>query len=138
MSKEIKVRWRWLKGMYIYTIVGAGVFGLGILLVPGTIRSLLGGPPAEPLTFGITGSVYVAFALLSVLGLQSPLKFSPILLLQLGYKSIWFIAVVLPMLVAGRLPTYGVLPIVIYATYIIGDLIAVPFAYIFAGPEGPS
>ena len=135
MSREMKIRWRWLKGMYIYTIVGAGGFGLGILLVPGTVGSLVGGPPVEPLVFGITGSVYVAFALLSVLGLRSPLKFSPILLLQLGYKSIWFITVVLPMLAAGRLPAYGVLPVAIYTTYIIGDLIAIPFGYVFAGPE---
>lgn len=27
MSQELKVRWGWLKGMYIYTIIGAG--GLG-------------------------------------------------------------------------------------------------------------
>ncbi len=34
MSKEFNVRWGWLKGMYIYTIVGAGRFGLGIIFVP--------------------------------------------------------------------------------------------------------
>jgi molybdopterin-binding protein len=32
MSKDINVRWGWLKGMYIYTIVGAGGVGLGIIL----------------------------------------------------------------------------------------------------------
>ena len=31
MSKDISVRWSWLKGMYIYTIIGAGGFGLGII-----------------------------------------------------------------------------------------------------------
>lgn len=37
MSKII--RWAWLKGMYIYTIVGAGGFGLGIIFIPGFMRS---------------------------------------------------------------------------------------------------
>jgi len=31
MSKEIKVRWGWLKAMYIYTIAGAGAFGLAMI-----------------------------------------------------------------------------------------------------------
>jgi hypothetical protein len=123
--------------MYIYTIVGAGGFGLGILLAPGMVGSLFGGPSPEPLVFGITGSVYLAFALLSILGLRSPLTFSPVLLLQLVYKSIWFIGVVLPMLLAGRFPAYGILPAVIYATYIVGDLIAIPFPYVFAGRTEP-
>ena len=34
MSKDINVRWGWLKIMYIWTIVGAGGFGLGIIVIP--------------------------------------------------------------------------------------------------------
>jgi hypothetical protein len=66
------------------------------------------------------------------LGLLSPLKFAPILLLQLSYKVIWFIGVILPILFAGKFQTYALLHVVIFATYIIGDLIAIPFSYVFA------
>lgn len=31
VSKEINVRWGWLKFMYIFTIVVAGGFGLGAI-----------------------------------------------------------------------------------------------------------
>jgi len=46
MSKEIKVRWGWLKAMYIYTIAGAGGFGLAIIFATYIIGDLI----AIPLT----------------------------------------------------------------------------------------
>jgi hypothetical protein len=132
MSRDINIRWGWLKGIYIYTIVGAGVFGLGMIVIPEVIKSMFRWPVEEPIAFGIVGSVYVTFRLLSILGLRSPLKFVPLLLLQLCYKSIWFIGVFLPLLVTAQFPDYAILFIIIFATYIIGDLIALPFSYVFA------
>ena len=132
MPKDSNIRWGWLKFMYWYTIVGAGGFGLGIIIIPDTMKSVFGWPDQDPIVYGITGSVYVAFGILSVFGLRSPLKFVPILLLQLCYKSIWFIGVILPMIVSGTFPTYGIFSVIIFATYIIGDLIAIPFSYLFA------
>ena len=131
MSEEIRVRWGWLKFMYIYTIVGAGGFGLGIIFARDAMGSALGWPAQDPIVLGITGSVYVAFAILSLLGLRSPLKFSPVLLLQLCYKAIWLLGVILPLLVAGKLPGYAVMTVVIFATYVVGDLVAIPFGYVF-------
>lgn len=132
MSKDINVRWCWLKFMYIYTIVGAGGFGLGIIVIPNIMKSVFGWPSQDPIVFGVTGSVYLAFAILSILGLRSPLRFVPVLLLQLCYKVVWFIGVILPLLVIGEFPMYAVLLVIIFATYIIGDLIAIPFSYVFA------
>ena len=132
MSKDANVRWGWLKFMYIYTIVGAGGFGLGIIVIPNVMKSVFRWPSQDPIVFGVTGSVYLAFAILSILGLRSPLKFVPVLLLQLCYKVLWFIGVVLPLLVAGEFPMYAILLVVIFATYIIGDLIAIPFSYVLA------
>ena len=67
----------------IFTLyIMAGLFGLGIILIPETIKLKFTWPVEEPVAFGIIGSVYLAFGLLSVLGLRSPLKFVPVLLLQ--------------------------------------------------------
>lgn len=132
MSKDINVRWGWLKGMYISTIICAGGFGLGIIIMPDVMRSIFGWPGQDPIVLGVSGSVNLSFALLSVLGLRSPLKFSPVLLLELSYKLIWFIGVILPLLFGGKFPTYAILYVVIFATFIIGDLIAIPFSYVFA------
>lgn len=133
----VSVRWGWLKFMYAYTIVGAGGYGLGMLLVPEMMRSMFGMPERDPVVFGIAGSVYVSFGILSILGLRSPLKFLPVLLLQLSYKSIWFISIFLPLLLAGKLQMYGALFAVVFATYIVGDLIAIPFSYVFGRQSEP-
>ncbi|MDD5039359.1 MAG: hypothetical protein PHN78_08630 [Dehalococcoidales bacterium] len=132
MATNKKIRWGWIKGMYIYTIILAGFFGLGIIVIPETIKTSFTWPVEEPIAFGIVGSVYLAFGLLSILGLRSPLKFVPVLLLQLFYKSIWFIGVVLPLLFTAQFPSYAVPTVVIFATFIIGDLVAIPFSHVFA------
>jgi hypothetical protein len=132
MAQEYKVRWGWLKGMYVYTIIGAGGFGLGIIIMPESMRSIFGWPSQDPIVFGVVGSVYLSFALLSILGLLSPLKFTPVLLLSLSYKVIWFIGVIPPLLLAGKFPAYGLLYVAIFASYLIGYLIAIPFSYVFA------
>ena len=132
----MKVRWTWLKIMYAYTLIGAGGFGIGMLLMPGLMIKMMGFPAQDPITFGIAGSVFLAFALVSVLGLRSPLKFVPVLLLSLSYKLIWFIAVVVPLLISQQFPGYASLLAVIFMTYIVGDLIAIPFPIVFAQATG--
>ena len=130
MENQIKIRYGWLKGMYIYTAIGAGLSGLGFILVPETSVSLWKMPAQDPINFGILGSVYLAFGLVSLLGIRSPLKFVPILFLQMLYKIIWFIGVISPMFFKGQLPQYAIVFIIIFATYIIGDIIAIPFNYV--------
>ena len=132
MFKEGNVRWGWLKGMYILTIIHAGGSGLGMILIPSAVQSFFGWPSQDPIVFGICGSVWVAFGILSILGLRSPLKFSPILLLQLAYKVVWFIGVLFPFLIVGKFPAYATGYVVVFVIYIIGDLIAIPFPYVFA------
>ncbi len=124
-------RWGWLKLMYIYTIFVAGLFGVGMIFAPNTVISMFGWPSQDPIVLGVVGSVYIAFGLLSILGLRSPLKFVPILLLQLTYKIVWFLGVALPLVLDGQFPAHGYIFAAIFLTYIIGDLIAIPFSYIF-------
>lgn len=132
MRVNNRIRWGWLKFMYIYTIVGAGALGAGILIAPTFIKSVFNWPFSEPISVGIVASVYIAFGILSILGIRSPLKYSPILFLQLCYKSVWFIGVILPRAVTGQFPGYAIVFVIIFASYIIGDLIALPFSYFFA------
>ena len=52
--------------------------------------------PWDPVK-GVSYSFWAALSALSILGLRYPLKMVPLLLLQLLYKSIWILAVALPM-----------------------------------------
>jgi hypothetical protein len=95
------VRWGWLRAMYILTIVIAGGYGLGIIFVPDQMK-LLFHTSCDPIPYGIVGSVFLAFGMLAVLGLRAPLKFVPVLLMQLTYKLIWLVGVISPLLVTGN------------------------------------
>lgn len=130
-SIDSGIRWGWLKFMYLYTVISAGLLGLGVVLAPDSIISMMGWPAQDPIIFGVFGSVYVAFGLVSILGLRSPLKFVPVLLLQLTYKTVWFLGVALPLVMKGQFPTHGYIFAAIFLTYLIGDLIAIPFSYVF-------
>ncbi len=137
MAEVTGIRWGWLRFMYGYTIVGAGGFGLALLTMPDRMRAVFRWPGDEPIALSIVASVYLAFGVLSVFGWRDPLKFVPVLLLQLCYKLAWFVGGVAPLLVSGRFPGYAVLTAVIFATYIVGDLIAIPFSYVLTSHERP-
>ena len=77
-----------LKIMYIYTIIGVGGSGLWILISPTTFIAALSAPIQDLVTFGIIGAVWFTFGILSVLGLREPIKYIPVFLFQLLYKSI--------------------------------------------------
>jgi hypothetical protein len=128
------VRLGWLRGMYIYTLVLAGGLGVGMLAAPRALAAALGLPSLEPIVFGIAGSVYVAFGIVSVFGLRAPVTFAPVLVMQLAYKSAWLAGVALPLVLRGQFPAYGVSFVVIFVTYIVGDLIAIPFPRILGRP----
>ena len=131
MSQLNGVRWGWLKFMYIVTVITAGGFGLGMILIPGRLKSMFN-ESCDPMNYGILGSVYLAFGLLAILGLRAPLKFVPVLLLQLTYKSAWFIGVFFPLILREGFSSDMIATVVIFALTIIGDLIAIPFSYVFS------
>jgi hypothetical protein len=132
MPSDASVRWGWLKAMYVYTLFGAGGFGLGMLFFPGTIQSVLRFPPQDPVILGLYGSFLLASGLLAIPALRSPLKFAPLLLIQLVYKPIWLAAVVIPLFLRGQFPFHVVFISAVFLSYIIGDLIAIPFGYLFS------
>jgi hypothetical protein len=131
MAEAKGVRWVWLKVMYIWTIVIGGAFGLLMVLAPDTAHAMFN-DPCDPATYGMLGSAFMAFGLVSVLGLRAPLRFVPVLFFQLIYKAIWFIGVVLPLGITGKLTADIMFSVVIFGLTIVGDLIAIPFAYIWA------
>jgi len=130
------IRWRWLRFMYLYTVFGAGGFGLAMLAMPERMKDVFRWPGDEPIALSIVASIYLAFGVLSIFGLRSPLKFVPVLLLQLCYKLVWFVGAVVPLLVSGRFPGYALPTAAIFATYVIGDVIAIPFSYVLTKQEG--
>ena len=121
----------WMRFMYAIILVAAGGTGLVILLAPEVLTDLLGWPFPEPLFPGAYAGCLVAFGILSALGLRSPVKFVPVLMFQLCYKSTWVALVIVPLWMRGELPSYHGLVTFFMVSAIIGDLVAIPFGHIF-------
>jgi hypothetical protein len=132
MANNDSIRWGWLKAMYLYTLVGAGGSGFMMLFLPGTFQSVFRFPAQDLPGLGLYGSFALASGLVAILALRSPLKFVPMLLIQLVYKPIWLAVVAIPLFLKGQFPTHVVMISAIFLTYIIGNLIAIPFSYLFA------
>ena len=90
--------------------------------------------PSKPLPLmeGVAFSFYAGLSTLSVLGLRYPLKMVPLLFLQLFYKSVWLLAVAIPLSAAGSLApdaAGAVKPFVIGAVL---DILVIPWPYVVA------
>ena len=127
---DISIRRGWLKAMYLCTCIISGSMGLGMVFFPGLVRTLWRFPAQDPIVFGACGSLFLALGLISLLGLRSPLKYVPVLLLELIYKPIWLIAIALPVFLKGEFPFYVVGMSGVCILFIVGDLIAIPFSYL--------
>lgn len=131
------VRMRWLKVMYLANLIIAFPLGLAVLVAPELMRGIMGVPPGDPIHFSLAaGAVQCAFGMAGAVGLWSPLKFSPVLLLQALYKSLFLGGVVLPLMGRGQLPDFAMPVSLLFVLFIIEDLIAVPFSYLFPPSDG--
>ena len=76
-------------------------------------------------------AMWASSSTLSLIGIFRPLRMLPLVLFEIGYKSIWLIAVAWPLWSANRLAgtaaeemTYAFLPV-------IGPILMVPWGYVF-------
>ncbi len=132
MNTDYKIRWNWLKFMYVYTIVLPGFTGVTVIFAPEFYLSMYGWLPQDQYLLGITGSMWLTFAILASFGLRNPLKFLPLLLFQLSYKVIWLSCVVAPIWISEGLSVMEILFALTMLSYVIGDLIAIPFKLVFS------
>jgi len=70
-----------LRAMYLFVVVGLGVFA---------VPSILRHAGQRNLADGIIDAMLLAFWLLSMLGLRYPLRMLPVLLWELVWKVLWF------------------------------------------------
>ncbi len=94
MNEVSTLRLYLMRATYLLIVVG-----LGTTIWPGIIQRAIGGDP----TSGATPSLLAAVSVLAALGIRYPLQMLPVLLFELIWKSIWLIAVALPLWSAQQL-----------------------------------
>ena len=86
-----------LKIIYIANIIVAGWISITSIFFPKTATTTVFQNAYQPTeVIRLVGCLWLAIAVLSVLGLWKPISFSPILLVQLIYKGTWLLVVALP------------------------------------------
>lgn len=128
-----------MKGMkfqYWMTAIVATALGLVVMFFPGITSEYFMFREQDQVVFGISGAVYFAFGLLSILGIRNPLKWLPILLLQFTYKVTWFIGVIGLLAVRGELDIRSSIWLICgYAVFVAGDIWAIPFRHLLASDD---
>ena len=128
---------RVLQALYLVLVVYVGAVAIALLVDPKSALSFSGFPsegipyPAS-LIAGVAYSQWLAIALLSVLGLRSPFKFSPILLMVVTYKTVWMLALALPRAISGTLIPYGQTTAIEWVIIVIIYASLMPWKYILA------
>jgi hypothetical protein len=101
---------------------------LGLSVWPGIINHTGAWDPVR----GVALSFWAALSTLSILGIRYPLKMLPLLLMQAFYKTVWLLAVGLPVRSAGQLNPAGVEIFKACAIGLVLDLVVIPWPYVFA------
>ena len=120
-----------------YTIIGAFAFGMPMFF-PEAIVARVHETWAEHIIaydvwYRCLGSLWLSLSFASVLALQDPLRFSPMYICQLVYKSIWILTTCLPRAIDGSLHQMDGAAALLMLTYIIMDVLFLPWGYILKG-----
>ncbi len=83
-------------------------------------------------TDAVAWCVWTAFATLAGLGILRPLKFLPIVLLEIFYKVLWLILVAYPLWSRGALAASPAADITNKFLWVILPIVATPWGYAFA------
>jgi len=113
-----------MRAFYLVILLAVGSMALPSLASPGV--------PLEPVR-GVAFSFWGALALLAGVGLRYPLQMVPVLLIQMIYKSLWLLAVALPLWSADA--PFDPATVSFTRAMALGvaiDLIVIPWGYVFA------
>lgn len=86
-----------MRFIYLLNIIVAGWIGISSLFFPVyAAKNIFSNAYPQTEIIRLVGCLWLAIAVLSVAGIGYPVSFSPVLLLQLIYKSSWLLFVALP------------------------------------------
>ena len=117
-----------LKIMYAVAVVGAGVAGAITLLAPAVAgRYVFNGAAEVDVFLRILGALWLAIGVVALAGMVDPLRYLPLLVVQLIYKSVWLAVAAYPALATGRTSGGLVLLTALFTAWVLALLAVIPF-----------
>ncbi|MEM8859026.1 MAG: hypothetical protein AAGD96_11940 [Chloroflexota bacterium] len=113
---EITSNEKTLRIMYAINLLGGGVPGAVMILAPTWALSNMFAGTQDPAIFGMTGSIWFAIGIVSILGLFQPNQMKSVIILQMIYKLIWVGAVAIPLILDGNMT---VIPMAIFFVLVV-------------------
>lgn len=123
MSDVSMFRLYLLRATYLLIVVG-----LGFVIWPGMIHH----SSRWALRWGDESSLLAGVSALAVLGVRYPLKMLPLLLFELTWKSIWLIAIALPLWSAHQIDANTRESIVACGMGVVIMPVVIPWVYVWA------
>ena len=87
--------------------------------------------PIDPMT-GIAFAFFAAFSTLCAFGIRYPLKMLPVLFVQLLYKSVWLLAVAVPLWSARQWTPETANMVRVFIAAVVVDALVIPWPYVAA------
>ena len=112
-----------MRTVYLLTFVGVGSWVWPEIINHGALW--------DPVK-GVAFSFWAAYSVLMGLGIRYPVRMLPLLILQLFYKSVWLLAVGLPLRSAGQADPVAAGMIDTFAIAVVLDLLVIPWPYVLA------
>jgi len=116
-----------LRGTFLVHLVVAAIFGVGFLLIPGTLTEMLGARTMEPSTFRLVGAALLAFAASSWLAYRQPVwgKVKIVVQIEIVWTVLGVLATLWGLMFEG-------LPATDWANVLILGAFAAAFAYFYS------
>lgn len=132
MFDDTIVRTGWITALYLFNILAAGVPGGLVFFAPRLADKYLFSSPQGPAAASILGSVWLAAAGLSALGLFFPARFAGLFALQLVYKLLWLVAGAPRLARSGHLGTAERYIAATFAVEVALLLLAAPWGFLLS------
>ena len=108
-----------LRAMYLLLVVGLGAMNLPEIV------------SHEPAARGVIPSLLGGIWLLALLGLKQPLKMLPLLMFEIGWKTIWLFDYGLPQWRSGHMPPTWPMDFQAIAAGVVLTPLVIPWGYVY-------
>jgi hypothetical protein len=111
-------------------VLRAAYFLIFIFLTTQILPQVISRGPQYPHMSGVARALLAALGLLALLGVRYPVKMLPIMLFELAWKTIWVLAIGLPLRMAGQLDAAKAQTLVDCSVGVVICLVVIPWPYV--------